>query len=325
MKYSVLSAVVFLVGFGSYSVQAEDESDSKWRVGFGYRSMFNVDVSFRNAGASPAPNNPSAIGRSYADGFVGTDSTGNALDLTTHWGYQRPEQVAGDAIVLRNSQPGPLGEEGNLWANGFELTVGRELGHGRNVRWGVEGALGYARVEGSWSGVAQAGVLSLDAFPLGGIIPPTAPYSGPQASGPGVPLLGATPSTMPLSAAASMDANIYGFRVGPYFEFPLAERFSLTLGGGLSLAVIDGKASFRETADAPYVALTQSARSNDAGIVVGGYISGGVIFKIARRCEAFSSVQFHALGHFDQRVGDMSSRLDMGSAFALLIGVQYRF
>lgn len=321
MTLTVGSTVVFLC----LALRAEDASESKWRVGVGYRAMFNVDVSIRNAGAAAAANNPSATGRSYADGFVGVDDIGNALDLTTYWGYERAEQYAGDAIVLRNSQPGALGEDKNLWANGFELVVGRELGQGRNVRWGLEGGFSYAHVDGKWSGVAQARVLSLDAFPLAGVEPPEAPYSGPQASGPGIALLGATPTTVPFSVAARVEADVYGFRLGPYFEFPVAKCCSLTLGGGLSLAVVDSTASFRGSAAAPYSAFAQSARDSEADVVVGGYVSSGVNVRIAKHWDAFSSIQFHALQDFDQRVGDKKVRLDMGAAFAWLIGVQYRF
>ena len=43
------------------------------------------------------------------------------------------------------------------------------------------------------------------------------------------------------------DANIWGFRIGPYIEYLPSEKWMLHLSGGLALGLIDANASWKET------------------------------------------------------------------------------
>ncbi|MCW5555190.1 MAG: hypothetical protein KIS67_23885 [Verrucomicrobiae bacterium] len=319
-----IAVLLFLIG-GRFVSGQEGGVDSRWRFGLAYRPIFSVDVSFENRAASPAAISPLDADRSYADGFVGTDSTGNALDLTTYWGFTREEQWAEETLAMRHSQRGVLGTVEKLCANGLELVVGRDLGEGWNVLWGVEGALSYNHLDAEWRGTGGAKTLSLDAFPHGGIIRPEPPYDGPKTAGPGAPLLGATPTSFPLSVAGELEAGLYGFRLGPYLEFPIARCGSVLLGGGFSLAIVDSEVSFREAAPAPHAALGQSARGNRTDVVFGGYVSGQINITLGKGWEVFSGVQFHALSDFQHKLGDKVAKLDLGAAFAWTLGVNSRF
>src|ERR1017187_1524399 len=96
MKYNQLLfplAGTLLVGI-SPMLRADDDSawSDKNRVQLGYRMGFNMSLNLRNI-APPSVNAASITGRSYQDGFVGTDDTGNVPGLTTYWGYQNASQV----------------------------------------------------------------------------------------------------------------------------------------------------------------------------------------------------------------------------------------
>src|SRR5688572_13921685 len=118
----------------------------------GPRLLYNVDVKikgFRGDPPPPFPNSPQDP-KTYDDGFIGVDSTGNALDVTSFWRYDNASQYdpAGDggngSIAMHHTQLGIAGN--NLEDDpqlGFEFTYARdlrELGRG----WlGVEAGVGY--------------------------------------------------------------------------------------------------------------------------------------------------------------------------------------
>lgn len=313
--------IVATILAGGMLCTAQAENNSLWRAGAGYRNLFNVDVSFESRRASPAANNPSTTGRSYRDGFVGTDDTGNALDLTTFFGFQRESQVAGDSIGFRNARSRSIGSDNDQWGNGFEFTLARELTSARNVRVGIEGAFNYAYIDAN----SGSRALSVDAFPLGGIIPPTAPYSGPQTSGPGVPVLGATPTTVPLSVSSRWNANIFGFRLGPYFDFPITECWSFQLGGGLAVGFVDSETRFEERAPAPFGGFGRTQKGDDLQTLVGGYFSGQVNYQINDQWGVFTGMQFTGMQNYKQDVGDKRVKVDLSSSLSFILGVQFRF
>lgn len=291
-----------------------------WRVGVGYRAVYNLDVSFQQRNAPPALPVPPP-GMAYRDGFVGVDSTGNALDLTTYWGYQRESQWAGDSILFNDLIGDSLGSDDSLWAHGLELSAIREMGDfGKSGFWGFESAFSFASLSAETSGS-----LSLHAFALAGVIPPSAPYTGPQTAGPGVPLLDSSPVTVPLRVRSSLDADLYEFRAGPYLEFPFANAFSCLLGMGVAVDVVDSEVTFQESAPPPFQQLNRARQNNHTGAVIGGYAKGQLNYQFTENWNAFSSAQLNVMQDFEHDFRDRRAKLDLGSAFSLVLGVNYGF
>ena len=163
MKTKMLPSL--LAGSMLFSAQFDAEAqpnDSafKNRFGLSYRIGFNVGATFRNLGAPTFANTPSVNGVACEDGFVGTDSTGNAGNLTTHWGYVNANQPQnGNAdLVLHSSQPGVIFKDmGDDPIHGFEFSFARELGGGQKVRCGLEAAFSWADLKFRESGTPPIG------------------------------------------------------------------------------------------------------------------------------------------------------------------------
>ena len=124
-----------------------------------------------------------------------------------------------------------------------------------------------------------------DSFVLNGIIPPEPPYNG-TFEGPGA-VISSDPSSRTetsISGAATimgdrrLDANIFMLHLGPYFEIPLSQKFSVTLDGGLTLAYAQSTFSFEETVliSDPFYGINLNSGSrygsgSQTDFLVGGY------------------------------------------------------
>jgi hypothetical protein len=307
-----------------------------------YRAVFNSRASFSNLGGFPALTNPGpATGGTdhvYDDGFNRVDGSGNAGGLTTFWGYQNASQLPGnDTVVMNSSTAAATGASRNLDGDpqhGFELSYNHEIGRlDHNIRWGIEAAFNWTSFTFGDARSFNTDVTTIsDAYALNGIIPPLPPFSG-TAAGPG-PLIGDTPTrTTALvpgggatSGSRSIDASIYGLRVGPYLELPLCQRCSLTLGAGFTVAVIDSEFRINENTTIAGVG-TQSfaARNSRADCLPGGYFSGQFNFAVTDRVSLFTGAQYQHLTRFSQQTAGRRANLDLGNTIAWTAGISFSF
>ena len=316
--------ILFGIASAIVAAHAQEAPVSPWRVSLAYRLGLNYDVEIRNRGLTPAANNPSLNGRSYADGFVGVDTSGNATDLTSYWGYQRADQVVGDSLVFRHSESGRIEDESPV-SHGFEVVLARQLGGSENVRWGVEGGFGFSILSVDGTDAVPAGLGSLDAYPLGGVIPPQPPYTGPQTPAIGAPLLGATATTFPLRLRSDIDASVYHFRVGPYIEIPLRERFTLGTSAGLALDLVDSSVEMDEIAPAPYGAFSRRYRDDTVKAGFGGYINVTARYYLSEQWSLVGGAQVQVLEKVRHHIGDKAVNFGSNGAVYLVFGAGYDF
>ncbi len=320
-------------------------SESANKLSASFRMAFNVKASFENVGAfnsGTGQTTPDGDAWNYDDGYVLTDSSGNAMGYTRYWGYISSGQLPGDGTILmhRYSSGGAtVGADSDEPLPGFELRYRRELGRGEKWRWGLEAAANYMRVNIHQSGTTSAGTFSLtDAYALppleggGYVSPPPAPYyHGSDLSPQGNPVIGATPiSTLTDSMMASVsgshdfEANVIGWRLGPYVEMPLGQKGRLSLSGGLSLAYVLSDFNFTESMASP-VATSASGGGSDSDLLVGAYLSGEASYQLARAWEVFGSVQFQYLDKYSQTESGRTAVLDMTKSLFVAVGVNYSF
>ncbi len=311
---------------------SEEPGDQKNRLDVSYRAGFNISVSLKNVGKPSFPNNPSVTGASYQDGFVGIDDTGNALDLTTYWGYSSTEkQVVGDSLLMRSSQSGTYAKDlDDDPQNGLELRYARELGRTKRLTWGAEAAFNYTALDFRNNRVAPSGIVAVDAFSLGGITPPPAtpddPYIGPAVAGPGAPLLGATPTRLPVTLASDFEADVFGFRFGPYAEISLSDRIAVSVSAGFALLVMDSTFKYRESVTAPGGGVVSSAdSSSNADWVPGGYAAAQVSIKVSKSVKVFTGLQFQAADSYCHRTGDKVADVDFGESIFFVVGLGHTF
>jgi hypothetical protein len=251
------------------------------------------------------------------------DISGNAGNQTWNWGYQNAQQLAGPNLLLSSSQPGSIGHAGDDGPqHGFEFTYSRELVSAKAIQFGLESALNYTSV--SLRDTSVAGTITVDAFGLGGIIPPLAPYSG-NFAGPG-PLISDTPTRVPVGVNSRLNANVYGLRFGPYMEVPLGRKVGLTLSGGLAAAAVQGEFRYAQSAQVPGSGtISAEGRSTATRFHAGVYLGGTLSYKLGRDISLFAGAQYQNVGHQSQTAGDKQAILNLAESIFATAGLSYSF
>jgi len=304
---------------------------------FGPQFGLNINARFNHVGnvnpSSPGPATGGGADRTYDDGFVHVDSSGDAGGQTWNWGYQNAKQVQGSTLTLHSASSamdGTLNENDNS-AIGFDLAFGRNLGTVLGGKWGLQAAFDFSTISiRDNNPLAGTGTLTSDSFSLSGVIPPLAPYSG-SFNGPG-PLLGDTPTrtaasdTVLITGQRTLDAQVYALRLGPYYEFLFGQRWSGRLGGGLALAMTDTRYSFNETVTfGSGLVVNNTGSSSGAEFRAGGYVEGKLLYAVTPSTSLFAGAQYENLGTFSRNAGNEQAQLDMGSSVSVLFGFQWGF
>lgn len=318
---------------GSGQFQNVPADGGNW-ISFGPQFGLNLSTSFQHFGNSAAgPATGGGLNRTYDDGFVRLDSSGNGGGLTWNWGYQNASQVSGSTLTMHSEASAARNFSGQNDDphGGIDLAFGHRFGEAPGGEWGWQGAFDYTFVSvHNNSSLAGAATLISDAYDLGVVIAPTAPYSG-SFNGPG-PLLGDSPTrtttldTLLITGQRALDANVYAFRTGPYYEFHFGKHWSGRLGGGLALGVADMDFSYSETrtfASGPV--LNQTGSGSELAVQAGGYLEAKVLYALNDRMSLFGGAQWEYLGTFSQTAGRTQAQLDMSSAVNVVCGVQWKF
>jgi hypothetical protein len=315
------------------------------RFGLSYRMGFNIETKFKNFGSfsKPFPRvNLDHDPYNYDNGYVYPDAGTPNSGLTHYWGYQGftyggSSQLPGNETILmqRASSTGiNSGDRDEGALPGVELTYNRELGRNQSFRWGLEAAFNYLNLSVKDDQTLQGGArLLTDAYPL--LVPeyllPPAGYQG-RASGPAV-VIGASPqsrseTSIPETVGGSrqFDADIFGFRLGPYLEIPLSKTFSVALSGGLSLAEINSDFRFTETIQVGALTLPSTRGSGShSDWLAGGYVEGTVSCAVTKSAALVAGVQFQDLGRYSQVVSGKEAALNLNESLFVTLGLTYSF
>lgn len=331
------------------------------RVRVSYRAGFNVGVKFENlggitppAGANPGPATGYQENRTYEDGYNFLDDNNNTygdLHATRNWGYTSASQISDTADsrfvamhVTSAPATGATGSRDDDPLHGFEINYARELQDRGSWKWGVEAAFGFTSldvtdaspVSGNVNRITDLFEVPLDEGTGDRYVPP-APYAGSDSPG---PLLGSDPNRTveTLAGAATIngrrqfEANLFGFKVGPYVEIPVSSRLSVNVSGGLALVYVSSDLTFADetvTTD-PSINLTQvhpGSSSSKSDLLPGGYVAANLAWTVDENWTIFAGMQFQGAGNYTHR--DAGSQraavLDLGQTVFGVIGVGYSF
>jgi hypothetical protein len=327
------------------------------RVTLSLRFGLNITGRFKGIGANLAAGAPFAGGRrtpngapyNYDNGYVLTDISGNAGGQSWYWGYDSSSQVnpgnhtiAFDRTTASNL-PGGSDQDASPYL-GAELTYNYELGLKENwhqLRYGLEFAVNWMPIEFSSGGLYNATLTRVtDTYgytpgttPPGYNVPTDLPYQGTY-QGPNfvinVPPVSSVTAQVPgatFLVQQHFDANLWGFRLGPYVEMPLSRRWSLHLSGGLAVGLLNGDASWRETLTLPggAGAITSNGSGSDTDLLWGYYIGLQAAYQFNDRWGVEAGVQFQDLGVYDHNFGGRTVELDLSQSIFFHAGVSYNF
>jgi hypothetical protein len=329
------------------------------RIGISYRMGLNIHADFKKLGGVAASSNPNSHTdpahtnttiRTYDSGsYVGTDITGNdhgpGFENTTwYWGYASGGSVQGNSLVLSSSSSpanGVTKDSNDGPQSGVEITYDHEFFRKNKWRFGLESAFGYMRISAGDNRTLTAMVNRItDTYTIpGGVIVPPPGHAGTY-EGPGA-VIGADPSghtqTMTTQAgdtiegSRSLDSNVFSFRLGPYVEYPLSQRFSLLFSGGLYLVVGDSHFEFREkvTIVDPVTGVAtvenHSGSSSQTDFLVGGYVGMNVMYSLTKNVDLFVGAQLESGGRSVTHSSGKEAVLNMGKSVVVSIGASYSF
>jgi hypothetical protein len=355
--HAVKAAGLFLFA-ATASAQTDNgiyqDSTATNRFTLSLRFGLDIDTKFKGIGGSlnPSLNNPisrktpNGDAYNYDNGYVLTDVSGNAGNQTWYWGYDNSSQVntIANTISFNRTTATPSGSStsGNADSDGntgFELAYDRQLGvkeDWHNMRYGLELAVNFMPICINSSSTFGANVSQqTDVYGYTtGTTPPSAPYQG-SFGGPGfvlnVPRL--STSTTPIADASvfsqdHFDANLWGFRLGPYVEFPFGKKdqFTLSLSAGLALGLLDANDSWKQTVTIPgNPTVISSGGGDDFNLLWGGYIGLDADYQFTEHWGISGGVQFQDLGTYDHSFGGREVDLDLSRSLFFLVGVSYNF
>ena len=317
--------------------------DSTNRVTLSLRFGLNISGKFKGTGG--------ILGGAghYVDGYVLTDSRGDG-PRTWYWGYDNSSgpnsqlniSAPNSIDMHRYSAAGLTGENsgddspyiGAELAYNYELGVKEDWHH---LRYGLEVAVNYMPIEFSSGGLYNAVSRITDTYGYTpGTTPPSAspsvPYTGGY-QGPNfeinVPPINSTTALVPgatFLAQQHFDANLWGFRLGPYIEYPLAKKWSLHLSGGLAVGLLDAEANWKETLSLPNQnPVTASGSGSDLGLLWGYYIGLEAAYQFNKDWGIEAGVQFQDLGTYSHNFGGRVAELDLSQSIFVHVGISYSF
>lgn len=339
MKRIVISTALTLAAATPFTTLGEEVPENPNRLSLGARLGFNFKADFRNG----APVNPGpAVGGAnhlYDDGYVLTDSSGNAGGLTWNWGYQNASQVVGDSMQFNVIGSGGAAD---LAINkvtddpqyGVELIYQRVMGaisSDSSVRLGIEAGFSYTDLDLRDNRSATGPVtVTTDTFQLNGVIPPGAGYNGTFA-GPG-PLLGDTPTRTTASDIATLTSQdklsgqLFGIRLGPFVEWNFTSQLSLAASAGLALAPTSVEYDFSETATLTGSGTSvASGHSSKRDVLYGYFLSALLRFDFNRSWGVYVGAQFQSLNDLEISAGNRTATLDPAATIFATAGVTWRF
>lgn len=307
------------------SAAPEDYSwmDSTNRVTLSLRFGLNIKANIKGIGSDFAPG---ALPGIYEDGYVMTDSTGNALGYTSYWGYDNASQndeagspnnsITFHEPTITGVPPEITGQGDDRPDLGAELTYDRQLwvkDDWHHMRFGVEGAVNYMRISFNQDSSFNAQVAETPiaySYQSGDTPPPLPPSGGFQGTYAGsgymqlqVPQsytgLPVPEGAEPFTSQDQFNADIWGGRLGPYMEIPLTKKLDLRFSVGLAAALIDAQESWSENLQlGGGSSITTSGSGDDWNFLWGGYAALDATWQLSNHWGLAGGAQFEDLGKF---------------------------
>lgn len=340
------AALLALMPVAARSDEASAAKHDPDSFSFSARAGFNISARFKNPGRmnfSSGRTTPDGAKYNYDDGYVFQDSTGDEGGLTSNWGYDNSAtQISGNNILLSKTTSAAGLSSPSLDTDpaiGGELVYRHEIGNCaklRDMRFGFEiaGSLVNVRLN-DHSSYGGSVTRQTDAYPFTpGTTPPEATPDQPFQGSFGGPnfLLGDTPvsttfSTAPgvISGTRKIDTDMWGWRLGPYAEIPVAKRINLSLSGGFAGALLDVGASWNETLSVGSSQYHSIGSGRDHEWRMGYYLAGGADYAFAEKWSLVGSVQYQSLANYEHTISGRSVGIDLSSSVFVTLGLSYRF
>lgn len=335
------------VGFAD-DVKLSLDGPNRFRAGAQF--LFNVRTEFKHSAQMANPGADAithGLNRTYDNGYVLLDDSGNVGGETWNWGFEPNATVTGaggpgttlQLQTVNTPAAGTSQTRANDPQYGFEVGYGRKLGSfdvgDTRVRWGLDFGFGTSMLEVR-NNASLAGMVSRirDTYDMSALpIIPGAPYYGsaPVVGGP-VPLtlpdapglLNRTTDTVLATATevGKVEGNLYGFKIGPFFEVPFTRSLSGQLRAGVLTMLADTKFTYSESIS---TGRTMAGTTSRDQWLLGGFVDLELDLRLGRGWSAFATVGYQNAGEHELQVGSKSATIKLDSIATLGAGINYSF
>ena len=315
------------------------------RLGGSLRFGLNIKARFKGTASvvppgRPTRTTPNGDSYNYDNGYVLPDVGGGGQ--TWYWGYDdNAAQISGNTILFSRSTPeGSFSSPATDYGAqpGFEITYDRYFYRRKGLNIGLEVAANYLNISIEDRGSFSANVMrTTDAYGYTpGTTPPGAtpgnPYQG-SFDGPGflisdTPLTSSTmlmPGGYTVSGSRTVDADLWGGRIGPVLDFSINDQLSVGFSAGLALGALIADASWNETILFGKSSVASAGGGSDSDLLLGWYAGGSISWSFAEHWSAQAGVQFQDLGKYSHNFGGRTVELDLSKSLFVTIGASYSF
>jgi hypothetical protein len=277
----------------------------------------------------------------YDDGYVHLDATGDS-QYTSNWGYQNAPQYNATAQTLtmhktaayQTAGDGSQDEGGPF--PGFELDYGGSLHQWQDFRIGWD--LGFDLVPMSFTDhESMTATVNQSAYtfnvPGNIIVPGPPPYQGSSSGDRALLSANYSSSTNSVtsgtvSGSRSLEAILYGFRLGPTLYWDISRDWSVSLGAGPAVGIVSGEYKYNEVITTASSSAPSSGSFNELDVVYGGAVNATLLYHTedaARPVDLYLSAQYVNLGSADFNQGGRDAKLDLSGQIYISAGVNWPF
>ena len=318
-------------------VDLDDEADhTGWFVRLGVRATSGLKVSLQDRQAAP-----SIVPGQYDNGYVHPDISGST-STTWNWGDSSASQVKNGSVILTRLDGTPRAgtfDYPSKTLYGGEMVVGVEMARfdfrKREAKFGFEAGYSYSQIKTQSQSITTGTVTYIsDAYSLGGLTPPTAPYSGSYAT-PGQ-LISLNPvSAAPLTSAASatlssqVRGEFHNIRIGPWIDLPWSSRFSTAFSAGYATIYGHGVLDLAESVSIANPAIPPislpSGRYTRNQFIPGAYLQIRLEYRLTHLIGVYVGGEFQYNTGMTVTAPTRAARFDLGSTYGGVAGVSLNF
>lgn len=303
----------------------------------------NISANFSEQGTFGVSGNNPAAGL-YDNGYVLTDSSGNAFGYTSNWGYQNNSQYnyANHQLTMQGTSSyftsGSSKDDGGP-SPGFDMAYGDNLWYWKHARVGWEFGFGLLPItikdDSAMTASVNSSIYTFDTSNPDNAPLPTAPYTGSFIRQPGewtIPSPSSPTTTTTLQTTAGtvtgtrqLDEVLYTFRLGPTFYWDLTEDFGMSLGAGGAMGVVNGNYKYNESITSSGVSVQNFGSFGTTDLVYGGYANGTLMYHILDSADIYLSAQYMPMGNANFSSGGREAELKLGGQIYVSLGVNWPF
>jgi hypothetical protein len=352
----LLSATSVMAGSSDApKLEVSSDDTSPNHIAFSWRPWLNVDAKF----LPQKRYTPDGDQYNFIDGYVLQNSVGDinpndpSRPVTGYYGYdsysgQVHVQSRNLSLARADSDifTRPMNDDG---LKSCEVTYSRDLGKIGKLRYGFDLAANYMNLAlRDYSNVSGPGTVYNYQFAAS---PQTYGQAGDfqgryifTVSGNPNPniydtLISSSPTTIQVLNRNRLDADLWGFRLGPNLQCPLGSKIDVSLVGGLAVEIVNAGASWFQQVTVTAEGVTHQpdfgSINRSCEVMWGYYVGANATWHIDQDLDFIAGLQFQDVGTYTRNIPNQNGlatsvqsrqmELNLSESLFLSLGFSFKF